>query len=136
VQGKDVIVLQRELEADSDAEANYHGPRRRVLGEYLDTLDSMHLDAYVYPAIQMPPVDETMPQESRVSEGRTARQVGSTCWVSPRSLSSAAFTRAAYHSVSSFPQDHGTTEIYSELHTPGSRQHITAARRFSSSRVC
>jgi len=76
-QGKDVIVLQRELESDADAEANYHGPRRRVLSEYLDTLDRMHLDAFVYPAIQMPPVDETMPQENRLSEGPHS----ATSWV-------------------------------------------------------
>ena len=32
-------------------------------------MDRLHLDGYLYPAIQMPPVDETMPQDHRVSEG-------------------------------------------------------------------
>jgi len=65
----DVKVTQRLLESDPDAEANYFGPRRRALAQYLETMDRLHLDGYVYPAIQMPPVDETMPQDGRVSEG-------------------------------------------------------------------
>ena len=40
-------------------------------------MDRLHLDGYVYPAIQMPPVDETMPQDGRVSEGPPS----ATSWV-------------------------------------------------------
>jgi amidase len=65
----DVKINQRLLESDPDAENNFFGPRRRTLAAYLETLDRLHLDGYVYPAIQMPPVDETMAQDGRLSEG-------------------------------------------------------------------
>jgi amidase len=73
----DVTIKQRLIESDPDAEANYYGPRRRTLGAYLETLDRLHLDGYVYPAIQMPPVDETMAQDGRLSEGPHS----ATSWV-------------------------------------------------------
>jgi amidase len=73
----DVRITQRLLETDPDAEANYHGPRRRTLQTYLETMDRLHLDGYVYPAIQMPPVDETMAQDGRLSEGPHS----ATSWV-------------------------------------------------------
>jgi Asp-tRNA(Asn)/Glu-tRNA(Gln) amidotransferase A subunit family amidase len=65
----DTTVSQVELEKDSDSEKNYIGPRRQTLRSYLETLDRFHLDGYVYPAIQMPPVDETMPQNGGLSDG-------------------------------------------------------------------
>jgi amidase len=68
---------QRLLDADRDAERNYHAPRRAMLAAYLDTLDRLKLSGYVYPAIQMPPPDETMPQDGRVSEGPHS----ATSWV-------------------------------------------------------
>jgi amidase len=73
----DVKIPQRALETDAQAEANYFGPRRRALQTYLETLDRLHLDGYVYPAIQMPPVDETLPQDGRLSEGPHS----ATSWV-------------------------------------------------------
>ena len=36
---------------------------------YLETMDRLKLDAYVYPPIQMPPPDETLPQNGEVSDG-------------------------------------------------------------------
>ena len=60
---------QRTVDADPDAERNYRAPMRAMLAAYLETLDRLHLDGYVYPAIQMRPPDETMPQDGRVSEG-------------------------------------------------------------------
>ena len=51
------------------AEANYMAPRRRALAAYNDALDRLHLDGFVYPAIQMPPPDETMPQDGQISTG-------------------------------------------------------------------
>ena len=73
----DVKINQRILETDPDADRNYFGPRRRTLEAYLATMDRLHLDGYVYPAIQMPPVDETMAQDGRLSEGPHS----ATSWV-------------------------------------------------------
>jgi Asp-tRNA(Asn)/Glu-tRNA(Gln) amidotransferase A subunit family amidase len=73
----DVRIDQRKLASDPDAERLYHAPRRAVLNEYVATLDRLELDGFVYPAIQMPPPDETMPQDGRVSEGPHS----ATSWV-------------------------------------------------------
>ncbi len=62
-------VQQTTLENDQQAEANLLDPRRELLTMYEAELDRLHLDGFVYPAIQMPPVDETMPQDGRLSEG-------------------------------------------------------------------
>jgi len=64
-----VTVLQREIETDPAAQANYWEPRRRALAIYLGTMDRLKLDAYVYPPIQMPPPDDTMPQDGKLSGG-------------------------------------------------------------------
>jgi Asp-tRNA(Asn)/Glu-tRNA(Gln) amidotransferase A subunit family amidase len=72
-----VRVEQRVLDTDPDAERSYHAPRRALLSAYLETLDRLKLDGYVYPAIQMPPPDETMPQDGRVSGGPHS----ATSWV-------------------------------------------------------
>jgi Asp-tRNA(Asn)/Glu-tRNA(Gln) amidotransferase A subunit family amidase len=56
-------IVQVDLESDPNAETNYWKPRRELLASYLETLDRLHLDGFVYPAAQMPPPDETMPQE-------------------------------------------------------------------------
>ncbi len=68
---------QPSLESDPRAEANFLGPRREVLGMYNAELDRLHLDGFVYPAIQMPPVDETMPQNGTLSTGPHS----DTAWV-------------------------------------------------------
>ena len=57
------------MEGDPDAEKNYVEPRQQALEAYDTTLDRMKLDGYVYPATQMPPPDETMPQEGQISGG-------------------------------------------------------------------
>ena len=62
-------IRQTSLESDPNAEATLLGPRRQAQAMYDAELDRMHLDGFVYPAIQMPPVDETMPQDGRLSEG-------------------------------------------------------------------
>jgi amidase len=72
-----VHIDQRTLASDPDAERLYHAPRRAVLAEYVATLDRLKLDGFVYPAIQMPPPDETMPQDGRLSEGPHS----ATSWV-------------------------------------------------------
>jgi Asp-tRNA(Asn)/Glu-tRNA(Gln) amidotransferase A subunit family amidase len=72
-----VRVEQRSLADDADAERAYYAPRRAMLAAFVETLDRLRLDACVYPAIQMPPPDETMPQDGRVSEGPHS----ATSWV-------------------------------------------------------
>lgn len=72
-----VRIDQRLLDSDPAAERTYHAPRRAMLAAYLETLGRLKLDGYVYPAIQMPPPDETMPQDGRVSEGPHS----ATSWV-------------------------------------------------------
>jgi len=42
---------------------------QKALDGYNGTLDRLHLDGLVYPATQMPPPDETMPQEGKLSGG-------------------------------------------------------------------
>ena len=63
------VVQQQQFEGNPQAEADVLAPRRRALEQYDQTLDRMHLDGYVYPAIQMPPPDETMPQDGEISGG-------------------------------------------------------------------
>ena len=65
----ELTITQRNIETDPQAQANYYTPRKRIMDVYLETMDRLHLDGYVYPAIQMPPVDETMPQNGQVSGG-------------------------------------------------------------------
>jgi Asp-tRNA(Asn)/Glu-tRNA(Gln) amidotransferase A subunit family amidase len=63
------VVKQERFEGNPQAEEDVLGPRRRALAMYDETLDRLHLDGYVYPAIQMPPPDETMPQDGVLSTG-------------------------------------------------------------------
>jgi len=62
-------ILQAVFETDPQAAANVLVPRQKALAIYTGTLDRLHLDGYVYPAAQMPPPDETMPQDGKLSEG-------------------------------------------------------------------
>jgi amidase len=62
-------IQQRTLESDPDAEATLLGPRRQAQEMYEAELDRLHLDGFVYPAAQMPPPDETMPQDGQISGG-------------------------------------------------------------------
>ncbi|HEX3747345.1 MAG TPA: amidase [Bryobacteraceae bacterium] len=64
---------------DPAADTNFFGPQREALAIYNDTLDRLHLDGFVYPAAQMPPPDETMPQDGRLSSGPHS----DTGWVNP-----------------------------------------------------
>ena len=73
----DITIRQRLVETDPEADRNLHAPRRQVMAQYLATMDRLHLDGYVYPAIQMPPVDETMPQNGGLSDGPHS----ATSWV-------------------------------------------------------
>jgi amidase len=64
-----IEIQQRALATDADAERMYHAPKRATLAAYLEPLDRLKLDGYVYPAIQMPPPDESMPQDGTLSSG-------------------------------------------------------------------
>jgi amidase len=66
---KDVKVAQALIETDPQADANFFRPRQKALEQYDATLERLHLDGYVYPATQMPPPDETMPQDGGISGG-------------------------------------------------------------------
>lgn len=70
-------IRQASIESDPDAQANYFRPRQQTLGLYLDTLRRYHLDGFVYPSTQMPPPDETMPQNGQISGGPHS----DTAWV-------------------------------------------------------
>ncbi len=72
-----VRIEQRLFATDPAAERDYHAPRRATLAAYLEPLDRLKLDGYVYPAIQIPPPDESMPQDGRLSEGPHS----ATSWV-------------------------------------------------------
>jgi Asp-tRNA(Asn)/Glu-tRNA(Gln) amidotransferase A subunit family amidase len=62
-------ITQASIESDPQADANYFTPRQKAIDAYNATLDRLHLDGYVYPATQMPPPDETMPQDGGISGG-------------------------------------------------------------------
>jgi len=62
-------LMQAVLESDPQANVNFLGPRQSALEAYQRTMDRLHLDGFVYPATQMPPPDETMPQDGKLSEG-------------------------------------------------------------------
>lgn len=70
-------LVQALIESDPQAEANFFAPRKRALDAYNEVLDRLHLDGLVYPATQMPPPDETMPQDGKISEGPHS----DTAWV-------------------------------------------------------
>ena len=63
------VVAQALIESDPQADANFFTPRKKALEAYNEALDRLRLDGLVYPATQMPPPDETMPQDGRISGG-------------------------------------------------------------------
>ena len=71
---------QRTLEHDPEAEKFFWGAQKAALAAYEEPLDRLHLDGYVYPAIQMPPNDETIPQPDG---GRSSGPHSQTAWVNP-----------------------------------------------------
>ncbi len=58
-------LTQRRLEGDPEAPANYWGPQREALTIYEETMKKWHLDGFVYPALQIPTYDETVPGASK-----------------------------------------------------------------------
>jgi Asp-tRNA(Asn)/Glu-tRNA(Gln) amidotransferase A subunit family amidase len=70
-------VAQVVLKTDPSADSNFFEPQRQALALYNETLEHFHLDGFVYPAAQMPPPDETMPQNGQLSSGPRS----TTSWV-------------------------------------------------------
>ena len=62
-------IKQVRIEDDPTGKGPFMGPRKALMAAYEGELDRLHLDGFVYPAIQMPPVDETMPQDKQISGG-------------------------------------------------------------------
>jgi amidase len=58
-------VSQQSIETDPERETNFFGPQRAALDEYEATLKRWNLDGFVYPALQIPTYDETLPGASK-----------------------------------------------------------------------
>jgi aspartyl-tRNA(Asn)/glutamyl-tRNA(Gln) amidotransferase subunit A len=58
-------VEQGNIETDADREKNYFGPQREALKIYEATMKQWRLDGFVYPALQIPTYDETLPGASK-----------------------------------------------------------------------
>ncbi|MEK6397619.1 MAG: amidase, partial [Terriglobus sp.] len=54
------------LKDDPKADETYFAPRKAALAMFLSELDRLHLDGVIYPSAQMPPPDETMPQNGQL----------------------------------------------------------------------
>jgi aspartyl-tRNA(Asn)/glutamyl-tRNA(Gln) amidotransferase subunit A len=61
----DAVVTQERIETDPEREKNYYGPQREALEEYMATMQRWKLDGFVYPALQIPTYDETVPGASK-----------------------------------------------------------------------
>jgi amidase len=59
------VVTQERIETDPAREKNYYGPQREALEEYMATMQRWRLDGFVYPALQIPTYDETVPGASK-----------------------------------------------------------------------
>ena len=126
----DIAIPHRRLETDPDAEANYHGPRRRTLEAYLEPLDRLQLDGYVYPAIQMPPPDETMPQDGGISGGPHS----ATSWVNMIGVPAVVVVGGQYPGGLPFGLEFSARPVEGRRParlraTRGSRRRTIAARR-------
>jgi len=87
-----VDIQQTTFETDPQAEITLLRPRREMLALYEAELDRLHLDGFIYPAIQMAPVDETMPQDGRLSEGPHS----ATAWVNMLGVPAISFPAGFY----------------------------------------
>ncbi|QHS53989.1 amidase [Edaphobacter sp. 12200R-103] len=61
----DDVMPQKKLESDPEADANYWEPKRKALAIYEETRKKWRLDGFVYPALQIPTYDETVPGASK-----------------------------------------------------------------------
>jgi Asp-tRNA(Asn)/Glu-tRNA(Gln) amidotransferase A subunit family amidase len=65
------------FQSDPEAETEFWIPQRKALNSYEETLERFQLDGFVYPALQMPPMDET------ISGYRGDGPHSKTGWVNP-----------------------------------------------------
>ena len=72
-----MAIAQRKLASDPEANAFFFDPLKRALAAYAEPFQRLRLDGLVYPATQMPPPDESMPQNGRLSSGPHS----DTAWV-------------------------------------------------------
>jgi Asp-tRNA(Asn)/Glu-tRNA(Gln) amidotransferase A subunit family amidase len=77
VDGQTRKPIEQHSMSDGSAQANFYDPLKRALDAYAEPFQRLHLDGLVYPAAQMPPPDETMPQNGRLSSGPHS----DTAWV-------------------------------------------------------
>ena len=73
------VTPQRLIESDPQSEANFLGPQREALEEYEATRKKWRLDGFVYPALQVPTYDETLPgasEEGPHSETAWVNRIG------------------------------------------------------------
>jgi amidase len=56
---------QKQIETDPEREANFYAPQREALEQYEATRTKWRLDGFVYPALQIPTYDETVPGASK-----------------------------------------------------------------------
>ena len=61
----DAVTPQQQIETDPESEAKFWGPQREALQEYEDAREKWKLDGFVYPALQVPTYDETLPGASQ-----------------------------------------------------------------------
>lgn len=69
VDGQTRHMIEQHSISDGSAQANFFEPLKRAMDAYAAPFQRLHLDGVVYPAAQMPPPDETMPQNGRLSSG-------------------------------------------------------------------
>ena len=107
-----------------------------MLSAYLETLDRLKLDGYVYPAIQMPPPDETMPQDGRLSDGPHS----ATSWINmigtPAVVVPAGFYASGLPFGLEFAGRPWTDGDCCRSRTPGNKRRTCESRRHSSRRDC
>jgi Asp-tRNA(Asn)/Glu-tRNA(Gln) amidotransferase A subunit family amidase len=71
-------VEQRTLEDDPEADATFFAPQRAALAAYDAALKQFNLDGFVYPGLQVPSIDETLPG---ATTGRSKGPHSNTGWV-------------------------------------------------------
>ena len=87
-------IQQTTLSNAAVAEASFLAAKRQALDLYNAELDRIHLDGFVYPAAQMPPPDETMPQDGQISGGPHS----ATGWVNMLGVPAISFPAGFYPS--------------------------------------
>ena len=134
----DIAIAHRRLETDPDAERQLLRPApSHARAAYLEALDRLKLDGYVYPAIQMPPPDETMPQDGALSGGPHS----ATSWVNMIGVPAVVvvggqYTRRPAVRPGVLGAARGRTATCWGSRTRGSRRRTTAARPCWWNRAC